>query len=54
MFRMHDLDFAMKTTQMESVLLYLPSYELKNIEYECYSLFINDSIALIKTLKSRN
>ena len=29
--RMHDLNFAMKTTQMESVLLSSPSYELKNI-----------------------
>ena len=28
---MHDLDFAMKTTQTESILLSLPSYELKNI-----------------------
>ncbi|XP_065914704.1 uncharacterized protein [Dysidea avara] len=28
---MHDLDFAMKTTQTESVLLSSPSYKLKNI-----------------------
>ena len=28
---MHNLDFAMKTTQMESVLLSSPSYELKNV-----------------------
>ena len=27
---MHDLDFAMKTTQTESVSLSSPSYELKN------------------------
>ena len=29
LIRMHDLDFAMKTTQTDSVLLCLPSYELK-------------------------
>ena len=28
---MHDLDFAMKTTQMESILLFSLSCELKNI-----------------------
>ena len=31
MIRMHDLDFAMTTTQTESILLSSPSYELKNI-----------------------
>ena len=28
---MHDLDFVLKTTQMESILLSSPSYELKNV-----------------------
>ena len=28
---MHDLYFAIKTTQMESVLLSFPSYKLKNV-----------------------
>ena len=31
MIRMHDLDFAMKTTQTESILLSSPFYELKNV-----------------------
>ena len=30
--RMHNLDFAMKTTQTESALLSSPSYHLKNVE----------------------
>ena len=31
MIRIHDLDFIMKTTQMESVLLSSSSYELKDV-----------------------
>ena len=31
LIRMHNLDFAMKTTQTESILLSSSSYELKNV-----------------------